>query len=103
MMDEQQRINMKIGQHPFIVRLRYALQTPTHLVFIFDRCYPLIGLVRGKSLEESHLRVYLAELLIALKYLIDNHLPFLNTSPDSVLLNQKGASLLSSLSNNPKS
>lgn len=59
-------------QHPFIVGLHYAFQTPSHLVLVLEYCSGgnLQALIQHyKRLNEGLTRIYMAEIQLALEHL----------------------------------
>ena len=82
-------------QHPFIVNLYYAFQTPQLVVMVLDLadCGDLHGaLVNAPNLRlpEDRVRFYVAEMILALGYLHQRGLIYRDLKPQNVLLNADG-------------
>ena len=82
-------------QHPFIVNLYYAFQTPSLVVMVLDLadCGDLHGaLVNSPSMKlpEDRVRFYLAEIVCALGYIHQRGLIYRDLKPQNVLLNSDG-------------
>eukprot|EP00698_Gefionella_okellyi_P021629 TRINITY_DN7049_c0_g1_i1.p2 TRINITY_DN7049_c0_g1~~TRINITY_DN7049_c0_g1_i1.p2 ORF type:complete len:530 (-),score=109.41 TRINITY_DN7049_c0_g1_i1:2265-3854(-) len=83
--------------NPFVVKLHYSFQTPSHLYFVLE--YANGGDV-GSLLEsmgclaEDQVRVYLAEVVLALEYLHERNIVHRDLKPDNLLINKNGHILL---------
>lgn len=80
---------MKQLNHPFIVPLYYAFQTPKHLYLILEMCPngDLFGLIEKKGrIEESIARFYIAEVILALEYLHEADIIYRDLKPANVLI-----------------
>lgn len=82
-------------QHPFIVNLYYAFQTPQLVMMVLDLadCGDLHGaLVNAPNLRlgEDRVRFYVAEMILALGYLHQRGLIYRDLKPQNVLLNADG-------------
>ena len=84
---------MKQLDHPFIVPLHYAFQTPKYLYLVLELCIngDLYGFIEKKGkLEESICRFYLAEVILALEYLHSIDIIYRDLKPANVLVDQFG-------------
>ena len=80
---------MKQLNHPFIVPLYFAFQTPKYLYLILELCPngDLLGLLEKKgALEENIARFYLAEVILALEYLHESDIIYRDLKPANVLI-----------------
>jgi hypothetical protein len=80
---------MKQLNHPFIVPLFYAFQTPKYLYLILELCPngDLLGLLEKKGqIEENVARFYLAEVILALEYLHEADIIYRDLKPANVLI-----------------
>merc|ERR1719230_1891886 len=80
-------------QHPFIVKLEYAFQTPKklHMVLTFAQGGELFfHLSRAGRFSEGRCKFYSAELLLAIGYLHSLNIIFRDLKPENVLLDGEG-------------
>jgi len=84
-------------QHPYIVKMHYAFQTPTCLVMVLQYCPGgnLSALIRQEgSLPEAVARLYMAEVLLALEYLHCRKVLYRDLKPENVVLDDEKHALL---------
>ena len=84
---------MSVINHPFMVKLVFAFQSPSKLFLVMDY-YPggdLGKLVSKKrSLPEEEARNYICELVLAFEALHKNMIVFRDLKPDNVVLDTEG-------------
>lgn len=84
---------MSTLNHPFMVRLAYAFQSPSRLFLVMDY-YPGGDLgraiARKKSFSQEDARKYVCELLLAIEALHKNMIIFRDLKPDNVVLDAEG-------------
>ena len=83
--------------HPFIVSIAYAFQTPEKLYMILEYCPGGdLGSVlkREKKLTEDRAKLYLAEIVLALEELHKKDIIFRDLKPDNVVLDKDGHAML---------
>jgi protein-serine/threonine kinase len=83
--------------HPFIIKLHYAFQTEKQLCLVMDlaRGGTLMSLLlRRKRLPEELVRIYVAEIILALEALHERDILFRDLKPENVLLDEKGHILI---------
>jgi len=88
---------LSITNHPFVVKLNSAFQTPEHLYLILDYCPGGdLGehLQKQKRFSERRAKIYLAEVLLALEDLHSRDIIFRDLKPDNVVLDSDGHALL---------
>ena len=82
-----------ISNHPFIVKLNYAFQTPSILFLILEYC-PGGDLSKHlyfeKKFEESRAKFYICEIILALENLHKRNIIFRDLKPDNVVLDSDG-------------
>lgn len=83
---------LKQAQHPFIITLHYAFQTPDHLYMILDYCpggdfsYHIV-----KNLfEEDEARFFVAELILAIEHLHNLDIIYRDLKPENILIDSDG-------------
>jgi hypothetical protein len=84
---------MKQLDHPFIVPLHYAFQTPKYLYLVLELCSngDLYGFIeKKKKLDESVCRFYVAEVILALEYLHSIDIIYRDLKPANVLIDRFG-------------
>lgn len=85
--------------HPFVASLYGTIQTGTHLHFLMEYCeggelYGLLTTQPTKRLKESHMRFYVAEVLLALQYLHLLGFIYRDLKPENILLHHSGHIML---------
>ena len=83
---------MRQLNHPFIVPMYYAFQTPKYLYFILELCPngDLLGLIENKGrIEEAAAKFYLAEVILALEYLHGSGIIYRDLKPANVLIDSE--------------
>ncbi len=80
---------LKMMDHPFIIKMHYAFQTPKYLYFILDYCGggDLSMHLNNKQLfKEEEARFYVAELVLAIEYLHAKNIVYRDLKPDNLLI-----------------
>lgn len=82
-------------QHPFIVNLDYAFQTPSLAIMVLGLAtsgdlQKALNKAPGERLPEDRVRFYVAEIVLALQYLHQMGLMYRDLKPNNVLLNEDG-------------
>ena len=79
--------------HPFVLSLNYAFQTPNYLYLVLDYCkggdlsYHLAERFR---FDEKSSRFYIAELLLAIEHIHSKNVVYRDLKPENILLDQDG-------------
>ena len=79
--------------HPFIMKMYYAFQTPEKLYLVLDYCPGgelFFHLSRYRRFQEQVARFYAAELLLAIGHLHKNGIIYRDLKPENVLLDAYG-------------
>eukprot|EP00359_Climacostomum_virens_P001364 CAMPEP_0204897770 /NCGR_PEP_ID=MMETSP1397-20131031/917_1 /ASSEMBLY_ACC=CAM_ASM_000891 /TAXON_ID=49980 /ORGANISM="Climacostomum Climacostomum virens, Strain Stock W-24" /LENGTH=697 /DNA_ID=CAMNT_0052065545 /DNA_START=242 /DNA_END=2335 /DNA_ORIENTATION=- len=84
---------MALIRHPFVVKLKYVFQTPEKLVLVMDYCRGGdLGsqLIRQRKLSEDVVRIYAAEVILAIEELHRHDIIYRDLKPDNVVLDEDG-------------
>lgn len=88
-----ERVVLEKAQHPFIVNLVYAFQTPKKLHFILEFAEGgelFFHLSRAGRFSEGRSRFYSSEILLAIGYLHSLNIIYRDLKPENVLLDGDG-------------
>ncbi len=80
---------LKKLNHPFIVKLHYAFQTPENLYLILDYCPGgdlSLHLARRELFEETEAKFFIAELVLAIEYLHSIDVIYRDLKPENILI-----------------
>jgi len=84
-------------QHPFIVKLYFAFQTPKRLCLVMQYCPGgelFFHLGRFRYFTESHARFYAAEIVLALEHLHKHSIIYRDLKAENILLDAEGHIIL---------
>lgn len=93
---KRERLLLELTNHPFIVKLHYAFQTKDKLYLILDwvnggELY--FHLRREETFSEERVRIYAAQLALALNHLHNLNVIYRDLKLENVLLDAQGLSL----------
>ncbi|CAD8173722.1 unnamed protein product [Paramecium octaurelia] len=94
---QTERNVLSITSHPFIVKLRYAFQTPEKLVMILDFCPGGdMGqlLEEKKRLPEAQVKNYICEVILALEDLHQRDIIYRDLKPENIVIDADGHAML---------
>eukprot|EP00826_Nyctotherus_ovalis_P003267 TRINITY_DN10663_c0_g1_i1.p2 TRINITY_DN10663_c0_g1~~TRINITY_DN10663_c0_g1_i1.p2 ORF type:complete len:165 (-),score=38.83 TRINITY_DN10663_c0_g1_i1:612-1106(-) len=80
---------LKEINHPFIIKLHYAIQTPDYLHLVIDLCEGgdlSMHITDRQMFEEQEAKFYVAELILAIEYLHAKNIIYRDLKPDNILL-----------------
>jgi protein-serine/threonine kinase len=84
---------MELIDHPFIIKLIYAFQTPQKLYMVMDYCPGgelFYHIQRVERFNEEAVKFYGAQLVLALEHLHKNNIIYRDLKPENVLINKDG-------------
>ena len=80
---------LKMMNHPFIIKMHYAFQTPDYLHIVLDLCEGgdlSIHITDKQVFEEDEAKFYISELILALEYLHLRNIIYRDLKPENLLL-----------------
>jgi serine/threonine protein kinase len=89
----ERRVMERVAEHPYIVQLKFAFQSPTRLYLILEYVPGgelFFHLARLRLFPEAWVRVWAAELVLALGHLHLLGVVFRDLKPENVLLDAQG-------------
>lgn len=83
---------LKQAQHPFIINLHYAFQTPDHLYMILDYCPggDLAFHIVRNLFEEDEAKFFISELILAIEHLHNLDIIYRDLKPENILIDATG-------------
>lgn len=83
---------LKLLNHPFIIKLHYAFQTPDHLYMILDYCPggDLSYHIVKNLFEEDEAQFFIAELILAVEHLHSHDIIYRDLKPENILIDGDG-------------
>eukprot|EP00826_Nyctotherus_ovalis_P063356 TRINITY_DN9287_c0_g2_i6.p1 TRINITY_DN9287_c0_g2~~TRINITY_DN9287_c0_g2_i6.p1 ORF type:complete len:235 (+),score=74.04 TRINITY_DN9287_c0_g2_i6:1510-2214(+) len=80
---------LKELDHPFVIKLHYAFQTPNYLHLVIDLCEGgdlYMHIDQRQLFEEAMAKFYAAELVLAIEYLHSKNVIYRDLKPENILL-----------------
>lgn len=98
---KQKQLKYAIGEckiltyldHPFIIKMNFAFQTPKNLYMVLDYCPNgdlMTHLSEKGRFPESVARFYIAEIILAIEYLHSLDIVYRDLKPENILLDRAG-------------
>ena len=88
-----ERILMSKLNHPLMVKLFYCFQDEKHLYFIMEFLQGgelIYHLKKQIRFDDERTKFYVAELILALEFLHDNHIIYRDLKPENILIDKTG-------------
>ncbi len=88
---------LTIMNHPFIVKLNFAFQDNKRLYMLLDYCPGGdLGqiMLKSKRMQENYVRIYAAEITLAIGCLHQHSIVYRDLKPENVVLDKDGHCLL---------
>ena len=89
----EKRVLQQLTDHPFIVKLYDAFQTPDDLHFVLEWCQGgelFYHIQRIERFTQDQTRFFTAEILCALEHIHASHIVYRDLKPENVLLDAQG-------------
>ncbi len=80
---------LKTCNHPFILKLHFAFQTPKNLYLILDYCARgdlLFHLLKKGKFIENEAKFYIGELILAIEYLHNANILYRDLKPENIFI-----------------
>lgn len=90
---ESERLILEIIDHPFIIRCISQFEDQKNIYFLFERAEGgelFRNLQKQGRFTSYHVRFYLCEILLALRYLHINDIVYRDLKPENILLSRNG-------------
>lgn len=98
---KQKQLKYAIGEckilaylnHPFIIKMNYAFQTPKNLYMVLDYCPNgdlMTHLSEKTRFPEAVSRLYIAEIILAIEYLHSLDIVYRDLKPENILIDRAG-------------
>jgi len=83
---------LKLTQHPFIITLHYAFQTPEHLYMILEYCPggDLSYHIVRNLFDEDEAKFFIAELVLSIEHLHNLDIIYRDLKPENILIDSEG-------------
>ncbi len=79
--------------NPFIIKLHFTFQNKEKIFFAFTYCNGgelFFHLAKNRRFKEDYVRIYAAEIYIALKYLHEKNIIYRDLKPENIILDKTG-------------
>mmetsp|Transcript_41323 Transcript_41323/g.56112 ORF Transcript_41323/g.56112 Transcript_41323/m.56112 type:complete len:129 (+) Transcript_41323:332-718(+) len=83
--------------HPFVLKMQYAFQTPSNLYMVTDFCPGgdlSYHLKKTQCFEEEEAQFFIAEILLAIEYLHKENIVYRDLKPENILIDGDGHVIL---------
>lgn len=84
---------LKQANHPFVLKMHYAFQTPDNLYLILDYCSGgdlAFHLNKRQIFDENEAKFFIAEVVLAIEYLHGLDIIYRDLKPENILINVDG-------------
>ncbi|KRX00795.1 Protein kinase-like domain [Pseudocohnilembus persalinus] len=84
---------LKMCNHPFVLKLHYAFQTPNYMYLVLEYCPGgdlSLHLAQRTTFDEYSAKYYTAELILAIEHIHEKDIVYRDLKPENILIDKEG-------------